>query len=377
MEYILSTKYSIEEHKRKNGKTLYSVRFRTLDDTGKQKHNRLSGFTSKTAAKRAYDEYITEHCSPAPNKIRKIKQDTVKPKIIELYGSYISNSAQENKESTVYEKKCVLKNFVLPFWENRNIDELTKDNIQIWQNWLLAMKKQKGNKSDFLSERTIKKARSLLSQLCQFASNTYDIPNEFSSVPQPKRKTPKHIMQFWTEEQFKQFISVVDDAMWHTYFTFLFYTGRRRGELAALQISDVQADKIKWDKNIIRKTTDGTAWKIAPTKAYKSQHLPVCDAVKREISAYKPQGAPFYFGGDKPLSDNMPVRMYKKYCVKANMAPIRLHDFRHSFVSMLLHNGVNYMVVAELIGDTPEQILRTYGHLYTQDVYSALKTIGI
>lgn len=44
-----------------------------------------------------------------------------------------------------------------------------------------------------------------------------------------------------------------------------------------------------------------------------------------------------------------------------------IHDLRHSFVSMLIHLGANLMVVADLIGDTVEQVTKTYGHLYESD----------
>lgn len=44
-----------------------------------------------------------------------------------------------------------------------------------------------------------------------------------------------------------------------------------------------------------------------------------------------------------------------------------MHDLRHSFVSMCIHLGASVYVVASLIGDTPEQILKTYGHLYESD----------
>lgn len=46
---------------------------------------------------------------------------------------------------------------------------------------------------------------------------------------------------------------------------------------------------------------------------------------------------------------------------------IRLHDLRHSYVSLLVHKGANLAVIADLIGDTIEQVTNTYAHLYEND----------
>lgn len=42
---------------------------------------------------------------------------------------------------------------------------------------------------------------------------------------------------------------------------------------------------------------------------------------------------------------------------------------------MLIHLGANFMVVADLIGDTVEQVTKTYGHLYQEDKLSIIAKI--
>jgi hypothetical protein len=42
---------------------------------------------------------------------------------------------------------------------------------------------------------------------------------------------------------------------------------------------------------------------------------------------------------------------------------------------MLIHLGANLMVVADLIGDTVEQVMKTYGHLYQEDKLNILSKI--
>jgi integrase len=202
----------------------------------------------------------------------------------------------------------------------------------------------------------------------------YGVKNYFAEVVKPKRRQAKTEMKFWDREQFERFISNVTDPTYHALFTFMFYTGRRKGELFALSPADVTPTTIKINKSLTRKTLTGDAYGITSTKADKSQIIPVCEVVQKEIKKYKAKGT-FYFGGNKPLADNTVRRVFLDYTKKANLPQIRIHDLRHSFVSMLIHHGAGFLVVADLIGDTVEQISKTYAHLYETDKLQVLAQI--
>ena len=182
-------------------------------------------------------------------------------------------------------------------------------------------------------------------------------------------------MQFWTREQFEKFIANVSDPTYHALFTFMFYTGRRKGELFALSPADVHPTKINFDKSLSRKTLTDAKYEITTTKEEKEQIIPVCEVVQREIKAYTPPAGRFYFGGDKPLGDNTVRRKFLEYTKQADLPQIRIHDLRHSFASMLLHEQASFMTVAYLIGDDVAQVLETYGHLYHEDVEKILQKI--
>lgn len=55
---------------------------------------------------------------------------------------------------------------------------------------------------------------------------------------------------------------------------------------------------------------------------------------------------------------------------------IRLHDLRHSYVSLLVHKGANLAVIADLIGDTIEQVTNTYAHLYESDRENIIRLLN-
>jgi integrase len=48
---------------------------------------------------------------------------------------------------------------------------------------------------------------------------------------------------------------------------------------------------------------------------------------------------------------------------------------RHTFVSWMVQRDVSPLKVAELIGDTAEQVMKTYGHLAPRDLSRAVSII--
>lgn len=67
-------------------------------------------------------------------------------------------------------------------------------------------------------------------------------------------------------------------------------------------------------------------------------------------------------------------------CTQLTYLPdIRVHDLRHSHVSLCIELGYSVVLVARRIGDTVPVVMRTYAHLYPnkqQELVSKLEAIG-
>ena len=67
-------------------------------------------------------------------------------------------------------------------------------------------------------------------------------------------------------------------------------------------------------------------------------------------------------------------------CTKITYLPdIRVHDLRHSHVSLCIELGYSIVLVAKRIGDTVPVVMRTYAHLYPnkqQELVSRLETLS-
>ena len=55
---------------------------------------------------------------------------------------------------------------------------------------------------------------------------------------------------------------------------------------------------------------------------------------------------------------------------------LRVHDLRHTFVSLAASSGVRLEVIARMIGDNPETVMRVYLHVFNQDVTAPSLGIG-
>lgn len=372
--YISSTKYSIRERQTKKHGKVYDVIFRVVTLDGEEKQKKLSGYTTKRLAHEGYTEFITKYCELVKNNpLKKKKTDKEVPTVGDLIRQYLASLGNQNKDSSIYDKQNVYRLFILPKYENTKITDLTKDELYKWQDELWTTKNPKTD--EFYSYKYLTKIRGHFSAFLAWCESRYNYKNYFPQVERPKRRAPKKKMEFWTREEFDKFIAVVDDPMYHCFFMMLFFTGRRKGELFALDPKYVHKDSIEFYDSLTRKTLDGSPWKITSTKTDKDQTVPICETLQEELKNYQPEGR-FFFGGDKPLAEKTTTDKFQRYCKKAGVKIIKIHELRHSFVSMLIHLGVNLMVVADLIGDTVEQVTKTYGHLYVSDKLEAVKKLG-
>lgn len=376
--YILSTKYSLQERQTKKNGKLYDVVFRIMNENGNVTKKALCGYKSKTLAKQAYTEFVTANCELAKNNPVLQQKRAEKGKEVvtveNLANAYLQAVRNQIKNSTIYEKEKIFNLLILPRFGSYQLKQLTKQELYKWQDELWSSKNPKTN--NFYSYKYLSKIRTYMSAFLSWCAERNDrFTNYLLQIKKPKRRTPKTEMQFWTREEFDKFISVVDSPVYHAFFSTLFFTGRRKGEVLALFRDDVTADSIKFNKSLTRKTITDGPYEITSTKTEKVSSTPICEPLKKELQNYEVPNGKFYFGGNAPLTDNTLRRVFNKYAEKAGVKQIRIHDLRHSFVSMLIHLGANLTVVADLIGDTLAQVTKTYAHLYEEDKTKIIKKI--
>ena len=375
--YITSNNYHTEERITKKGK-VYDIRFRIITEDGIEKHKRLSGFKNKTLAKQGYLDFVEKYCELLKNtpiaRLKKATTTNETPTIAELSKLYFSSIRNQIKDSTIYEKQKIFDLVILPHFADCQLKDLTKPTLLAWQDEMWAMKNPRTN--EYYSYKYLSKLRTYFSAFLSWCADRYEgFTNHIPSVKKPKRRTSQKEMEFWTREEFEKFISVVDDNTYKTLFCTLFFTGRRKGEVLALTHSDIKKDSISFTKSLTRKTLTDAPYEITTTKTEKVASTPICTPLKNILKEYDAPQGKFFFGGDYPLTDNTIRRRFDEWCKVADVKRIRIHDLRHSFVSMCIHLGSSLLTVADLIGDTLPVVTKTYAHLYEEDKQKIISKI--
>lgn len=158
------------------------------------------------------------------------------------------------------------KLWILLYFRERRIDKITTTDIAKWQTEII----QKGFAYKYKS-----KIYTAFTALLNFAVKFYRLPNNVvTRVGNFPNTEPKKEMLYWSEEEFAQFITAVDNLQWKTFFSFLYLTGCRKGEALALNWNDINLNTkmVHISKSINRKGLHGSASYEITTPKNKSSY---------------------------------------------------------------------------------------------------------
>lgn len=370
---MLSQAYSISPRKTKKSGVVYDVRFRIPDSDGIERPKKLCGYQTKADAKMAHKQFMDDYEAKRP-----IVEPDGTPLFDDAVVAHLEYEKSQLKDSTYYEKEKIFVLYISSCFAGRRLSEIDKKALMAWQDNMWTMKNPANGK--YYSQKYLARVRGLFSKFLTFCYERYDTPNYLKKITMPVRKSVKRTMVIYELDEFNTFIDAVDNCLWKTVFMTLFYSGLRLGELIALETSDYLGNALNIDKSATSKTTGGESYKISETKNYRNRITPIPKILQAQIDEYmewrKANGingrwlfevSTLLKKGDRPLAPQTIRNNYEHYLSLTTAKKIRIHDFRHSYVSMCAHLGATALMIAGLIGDTPEQVMRTYAHLWESD----------
>ena len=232
-----------------DNKGKWHVRFRVHS---KQKH--LSGFNTKREAINAYDLF------PKDKGIDEKKM----PTFSELFRHFTEYKKGKVKDSTISLYKNIYSKHLQKF-VNFKIDKIKTVDIIEWQREL-------NNKG--LGFNIKENCWSVLQSAFTFARIIYKVESPLNDVDKFRNLEPKKEMQFWTIEEFEEFINVIPekDIIYKTFFMTLFYLGLRKGEALALAWRDIdfRNAKCRISKTYTRRTLNESTYQITAPKSTSS-----------------------------------------------------------------------------------------------------------
>lgn len=246
----------------------------------------------------------------------------------------------------------------------QDVRDITKPIMQEWRVWLSEQEISSTTKNNILT---------LCKSIFRFGFQAYGLPDP-AVVLRPFKKKPTEVktMQVWTIDEFNQFISVVDNPVYHALFRLLFWTGMRRGEALALTRDDLLPNNQISINKSFRRRIDG----IGPTKnAASVRTITVDELTYRELEAVCAHAeGPYIFGGKQPISTQTVNQLFDRKVALAGVKRIRLHDLRHSHASILLNDPtISVAAVSARLGHSN---VATTMKVYTHVIDKATKSLN-
>ena len=132
---------------------------------------------------------------------------------------------------------------------------------------------------------------------------------------------------------------------------FLWWTGARPGELRALTWEQVRGSTaVLREHKTVKKGKGRTLYFPANAQKILSSHK-------------KSSGHVFLNGRGKPWTMRALCRRIEQTAERAGIHDVTAYDYRHTFITRAMLQGLHAAVVAEMTGTSVEMIARHYGHL--------------
>ena len=285
-----------------------------------------------------------------------------------LTEKYLDDMSTRLKKTTIEKKNNILKNKVLPTFGKFKINDITPIRIRNWQNELLKQN---------YSQTYLKGIHDQLTSVLNYAVKYYGLKSNPTIIAGSMGKKKAEDMDFWTLDEFKQFISVVDNTDVKLSFNILFWSGIRIGELMALTPKDIDTKKslIDINKTYTKINSQEIITEPKTPKSKRIVYIPefLCKDINNYLdSLFEIENNERIFSFAKTYLG----KQLKKYAAISDVKKIRVHDIRHSHASLLINMDVNVLTISERLGhEKVDTTWNTYSHLYPNKQLEVVKRL--
>ena len=311
-------------------------------------------------------------------------------KFTEIAQEYLMYISAKSKPQSIRSIKSRIDNYIIPYFENYNIQDINQKEYLNWQN--------KIDKFNF-SYKYKKSLHYTMVTIFNYAIKFYNYDNNIPSKVGNFNNCfdiPKEI-NIWSYDEFKKFIETVEtikitdnDIIYKVLYCFMYFTGCRLGECLALTFEDIKDNIVSINKTITKEHINGKRQITTPKTKKSIRKIHIDNLLINDIKVLREhysknnndfQENYYVFGGKNPLSPTTIERRKNYYCNISGVKKIRLHDFRHSHASILLSNNVPISVISERLGHSDiSTTMNVYIHLIPRDeekVLTAINTLRI
>ncbi len=281
----------------------------------------------------------------------------------EFYDVYKSDLEIKLRESTWIMKANVIETKILPYFRLKRMCEIKVADVIAWQKELMCYRDE--NDQPY-SPGYLKTIHNQLSAIFNHAVRYYDLPSNPAAKAGNMGREKHREMLFWTKAEYLKFSeAMMDKPVSFFAFEMLYWCGIRLGELLALTIGDFDFENQTVRINKSYQRIDGRDVITDPKtkKSIRTVTMPdfICDEMQRYFSGfYKPKKDDRIF----LITKGYLHREMRRGCAETGVKKIRIHDLRHSHVSLLIDIGLPALAIADRVGHESIDITYRYTHLF-------------
>ena len=325
--------------------------YRYTDWQGKRRQSQKRGFATKREAQAWEREQLNKATAD---------MDMTFASFVAIYSEDMKTRLKEN---TWHTKEHILRTKILPHFGDRKISEIQPKDVIAWQNAMLKTKDKNGKP---YSPVYLKTLHNQLSAVFNHAVKFYGLSVNPAAKVGNMGKAKGKEMQIWTQEEYKKFSYVMMDKPVSFYaFEVLYWCGIREGELLALTPEDFDFERGTVSITKSYQRINGRDVITDPKTPKSNRVIKMPDFLVDEIRDYIRQ-----FYGIKPkdrlfeISKKYLHREMDRGAAAAGVKRIRIHDLRHSHISLLIEMGFSPVAIADRVGHESIEITYKYAHLF-------------
>ena len=307
----------------------WRVIYRYTDWTGERKQTQKRGFKTKRDAQ----AWEREQHNKATSNL-----DMTFASFVEQYTADMKTRLKENTWAT---KEHIIRSKLLPYFGKLKMCNITAQQIITWQNEMLNYKDDKGKP---YSPVYLKTVHNQLSAIFNHAVRYYNLQDNPCKKAGSMGKKKNREMLFWTKAEYLKFAeAMMDKPLSYYAFEMLYWCGIREGELLALTPADFDFEKCT----------------VSISKSY--QRLNGQDLIQDYLKMLYDIGE-----NDRmfTVTKSYLHREMDRGAKEAGVKRIRIHDIRHSAVSLLIDMGFSATAIADRVGHESIDITYNYAHLF-------------
>ncbi|MYR89032.1 tyrosine-type recombinase/integrase [Streptomyces sp. SID685] len=320
------------------------------------------------------------------------------------------------RETTHTRYTAVVEQYLIPGLGRKKLAKLTAKDVRTWLNDLRTVCQCCARGTDArrdpdaqasrrprccaigqccckrLSPLTLAYIHSVLKSALEHAVREEEIPrnvarNVRTGTPRPRRFNPL------TTDEARRFLAATHGHRLAALFELALRIGLRKGELLGLHWEDLDLDSGTASIRRTLQRTHSRGLATLPTKTISSERriaLPVScvaslrahrarQAQEKEEAGSRWQGSGHVFTrpDGHPIEPATLTRHFNALLREARLRPIRFHDLRHSTATLLLEQGVELVVIKELLGHAHIGVTATvYAHVRLRLQHDAIDLLG-